>query len=226
MEQLEIFVLSHGYGALFLLGVAEFAAIPVATVPVLIGVGALAAAGTLSAPGAVLAVVAGGLVADIAWLSVARWRGDRDRQRRMRIIGNPRVCVLAVRDRVATLGAPYLLVGKFIPGTAMMLATAAGLACMSHRRFIVVDTAALFLWASTYLALGWLFAEQVEPLLRWTASHGWTVLALVVVGMLVAVLARVSKTRAHGRNHGAPSFLGGLASGPKGEAMEAPTTSL
>jgi hypothetical protein len=74
------------------------------------------------------------------------------------------------------------------------------------------------------MPLRWVFAEQVEPLVRWTASHGWTVLALVVIGMLVAVLARISKTRAHGRNHEAPSFLSGRASGPRGEAMEAPAT--
>lgn len=201
MEEVQTFLASYGYGALFLLGIAEFAALPVATIPVLLAVGALAAGGTFSVVGAVLAVAAGGLLADTAWMTVARWRGHRIVSAACGLSANPGTCVLTVCERITQFGAPYLLLGKFIPGTAPMLAAAAGLAGVRHSRFLVVDAAALLLWAATYVAVGWFFSDQLTPALRWTVSHGRGVAVLFVSGMTVALLARAAKTRIHRRHH-------------------------
>lgn len=137
--------MSITYGALFLLGIAEFGASPVATVPVLLASGALAAGGTLSVGGVVLAVADGGLVADMSWLTVAIWRGRSIVNAACRLSANPKSCVLMVCEKIAKFGAPYIIVGKFISGTAAMLAAAAGLAGVSHVRFMAIDAVALLL---------------------------------------------------------------------------------
>ena len=201
MAELQTFLSTYGYGALFLLGIAEFGALPVATVPVLLATGALAAMGTLSAGGVVLAVAGGGLVADMIWLTVARWRGRSIVKVACGLSSNPKTCVLMVCEKISKFGAPYIVLGKFIPGTAAMLAAAAGLAGVSHVRFVVIDAAALLLWASTYTALGWVFASEIETVLLWATSHARLVVGLAISGIVLAMLARRAKAKLHQRLH-------------------------
>lgn len=201
MGELQSFLANYGYGALFLLGIAEFGALPVATVPVLLASGALAAGGTLSVGGVVLAVAAGGLLADMTWFTVAIWRGRSIVNAACRLSANPKTCVLMVCEKIAKFGAPYILVGKFIPGTAAMLAAAAGLAGVSHVRFMAIDAVALLLWASTYTALGWVFESEIESVLLWATSHGRVVMVTLVSGFVLAMLARRVKAKLHRRLH-------------------------
>jgi membrane protein DedA with SNARE-associated domain len=175
---------------------------------VLLASGALAAAGTLSVGGVVLAVAAGGLVADVTWLTLARWRGRTIVNAACGLSANPATCVLMVCEKISRFGASYIVVGKFIPGTAPMLAAAAGLAGVSHVRFMAVDAVALLLWASAYTALGWVFASEIETVLVWATSHGRTVVALLASSIMLIMMARLAKARTHRRMHTADHLDG------------------
>lgn len=69
-------------------------------------------------------------------------------------------------------------------------------------RFLVVDAAALVLWASAYAGLGRVFAPQVEALIRASSTYATWIL---IVGGCALVLAggvfRVRKSRAHATGH-------------------------
>jgi len=198
MDALLSFLEAHGYLTLFLLGFAEFAGLPVAAVPIVLAAGALAGSGVIDPVLVALCVAAGGLLADTAWYSLARWRGSALVDSACGLSANPRVCVLGVGARIERMGAPYLLAGKFIPGVSGMLAAAAGFARMGRRRFLFWDLLALSLWAGTYTGLGWILADDIGPLIAWAADHGDLVLALVALLVGAAGLARLLKLRGHG----------------------------
>jgi membrane protein DedA with SNARE-associated domain len=202
MEQVQLFLETYGYGALFVLGFAEFAGVPIATVPVLLATGALASASALRIEGVIVSVALGGLLADSAWMLFARRRGRSIVNVACGLSINPGSCVLKVCEKVTRFGAPYLVLGKFIPGTSGLLATAAALSGISWRRFAAVDALALLLWASTYTAIGWLFAGEFQWMLAWAVSHRNAVLGLLASAAVLAAWARTAKSRAHRRVHG------------------------
>ncbi len=127
-------VLLEGYGYWLLLGVgfAEFAGLPIASVPVLIVAGAAAAEGAISLPAAALAAALGGLLADTAWYSLSRWRGQRLVDTVCNLSSNPKSCVLTIANRLEKVGSVYVLPSKFVPGTGN-LAAASELGRRIHR---------------------------------------------------------------------------------------------
>lgn len=74
MEQLTALLEQYGYLLLFGLGFLEFIGAPIASVPVLIVAGGLAASGGVSVPGIILSAALGGLLADSIWYGTARLR--------------------------------------------------------------------------------------------------------------------------------------------------------
>src|SRR5216684_3046436 len=75
MNEVLQFLIRHGYAILFGVVFLEQAGLPIAAVPVLLGVGALSVEGRFSlAPAWLLAVLAS-LTADFAWYELGRRRG-------------------------------------------------------------------------------------------------------------------------------------------------------
>src|SRR5215470_2488396 len=71
------FLIRHGYLILFGVVFVEQAGLPVASVPVLLGVGALSAEGRFSFATALLIALIASWPADIAWYEMGRHRGYR-----------------------------------------------------------------------------------------------------------------------------------------------------
>jgi len=174
----------------------------VASVPFLVAAGALASTGGISLGLAVVAVVAGGFLADLAWFAVGRYRGDSVLDLACGLSARPDACVLKVSDRISGMGAPYIVIGKFIPGIAALLATAAGLSEIGRVRFVVVDALALTLWALTYTVLGWFFSDALLPVIDWITTHLGIVGAVILGGIVLGALGRVMKIRKHVALHG------------------------
>ncbi len=198
-----ILALLHSYGPLLLLvlGFAEYAGVPIASVPFLVTAGALSGMGGIALPPAIAAAAGGGLLADATWYGLARWRGARLVGAACSLSSNQGACVLRVETRVNRLGPAYILVAKFLPGAGNLIAPAAGYGGLPAVKFLALDAAALALWATVYTGLGRLFAPQVESLIRIAETYTrWVItggLALVALG----ALARYVKSRrhAHGR---------------------------
>ena len=180
MEQLVALVEGSGYGYLVLagLGFAEYAGVPIVSVPVLVAAGALTTTTSL-APAAVAASAAGGgLAADLLWYGLGRWQGRRLVGVACSLSSSPGRCVVDVERRVRQLGLRVVVPSKFLPGVGNLLAPAAGFAGLDAARFVGGDALALALWAGAYTGLGVLFAGQVGAVLDWIAAYrGWAVFA-------------------------------------------------
>ncbi len=183
MEYLDAFLSSYGYWVFFVVGFAEFAGVPIVSVPVLIGGGAMVASGTLGFWPVVLSVASGGWLADLGWYSIGRRQGSWLINVACGLSSNPMACVFKVKNRLSRVGTPYILLAKILPGSGNFIAVAAGLAGFGILPFILADAAALILWAAIYTGTGWILSDQVAPAIEWALTYSWA--AMVVVILLV-----------------------------------------
>jgi membrane protein DedA with SNARE-associated domain len=203
MEQLTVLLGRYGYGLLFAVGFMEYAGAPIACIPVLLIAGALASMGGMPLAGVVLSVALGGLVADLAWYSIARWRGEGLVAGMCGLSSNPNACVIGVERRVSAVGPAFLLLAKFLPGAANLVAAASGYARVGLRSFVIFDAVGLLLWAAAYSLLGWLLAAQVEVAFEWASAFKFWVIAIAVGLIGGAAVWRVVKVRLHAPLHAA-----------------------
>ncbi|MFQ5679149.1 MAG: DedA family protein [Gemmatimonadota bacterium] len=203
MDALTAFLDQYGYPLFAAVGFAEYAGVPIASVPVLVTAGAVAAQGGLHPGLAVLATAGGGLLADTLWFLVSRWQGERMVGTACGLTSNPRACVHTVRNRVEKLGARYVLSAKFVPGAANLIAAGAGLSDMRAPRFLSLDAIALLLWAGLYLTIGRLFDTQVEAAVVVAVRYGRLTAGAILVLLLLGAAWRILRSRRHAARHGA-----------------------
>src|SRR4051812_16279406 len=110
------FIERDGYALLFFWVLAEQGALPIPSVPLLIGVGALVHAGSLNPAAAIASCVAGALVADSVWFHFGRSRGKRVLRFLSRVSLEPDSCVRKTENAFLKYGLKTLLIAKFIPG--------------------------------------------------------------------------------------------------------------
>lgn len=201
METATALLEGYGYWLLLAAGFAEFAGLPIASVPILIVAGAAAADGALSLPLAALAAATGGLAADAGWYSLCRWRGQRLVDTVCNLTSNPRACVVTVRQRIERIGPIYILPSKFLPGTGNLIAASAGLARVAPRTFALADTAALLLWGGVYASLGFLFTAEVTGIVEWISGFASIAAGVAVFLVLGAGGWRVVRARMHAGGH-------------------------
>ena len=200
MENLDAFLSSYGYWVFFAVGFAEFAGVPIVSVPVLIGGGAMVASGTLGFWGVVVSVAAGGWLADLGWYSIGRRQGAWLIDVACGLSSNPMACVLTVKNRLSRLGTPYIVLAKMLPGSGNLIAVAAGLAGFGTLTFILADAASLILWAAIYTGTGWILSDQVTPAIGWAMTYNRA--AMVVLMLIVLAAAwRLWKMRLHREAH-------------------------
>ena len=181
----------------FAVGFAEFVGVPIVSVPVLIGGGALVASGTLGFWGIVVSVAAGGWLADLGWYSIGRRQGTWLIDVACGLSSNPGACVLRVESRLSRLGTPYILLSKMLPGSGNLIAVAAGLAGFGLFRFILANAAALILWAAIYTGTGWIFSDQVTPAIEWALTYNRVVVMVVLMLVVLAAAWRLWQVRFH-----------------------------
>jgi membrane protein DedA with SNARE-associated domain len=183
MHQTLEFVLRHGYALLFLWIFAEQAALPVPSIPLLLACGALARDGRMNPAAVVLLGVAASLVADISWFQLGRHRGTAVLRFLCRIALEPDSCVRRTEGAFLRFGSRSLLVAKFVPGLNAAAAPLAGSSGMSLLRFVSFDTMGALIWISSYAAVGYLFAGQLEAAFVYVERMGsW--MGLLVAGLL------------------------------------------
>ncbi|HTR67624.1 MAG TPA: hypothetical protein VMH85_17725 [Terriglobales bacterium] len=188
----------HGYGLVFGIVLAEALGFPLPAALALVGAGAAAAAGKMSAPGlfagSLLALVAGdivlyvlggymgwGLLGALCWLSI-----------------NPETCILRSAESFYKRGKLTLLFAKFVPGVNTMAAPLAGSMKMPPLQFLRFDLVGAALYASAYLALGYVFRDFLKMIVRGitTVTHGMEIaLAVVFLGYVSYRLLLYSRQR-------------------------------
>jgi hypothetical protein len=76
-------------------------------------------------------------------------------------------------------GMNSLLVSKFIPGLNAVAAPLAGNSTSPYWRFLLYDGAGASIWSAAYLALGYVFSDQLETALAYVSRMGSSLLVLV-----------------------------------------------
>jgi membrane protein DedA with SNARE-associated domain len=190
-----------GYGLLVLVGFVEFIGLPIASVPVLIVAGAVAASGGLSLPLVALSAAAGGLAADLTWYWITRWRGPRLVDTVCNLTSNPKACVFTVTQRIERIGPIYILPSKFLPGTGNLIAASSGLAGLAPRAFVAADSVALLLWGGVYASVGYLLSAEVYGVVEQIAGFASIAIAIAVLLVLGATGWRVVRARIHAARH-------------------------
>src|SRR5438552_650616 len=177
MNEVLQFLIQHGYAILFGVVFLEQAGLPVASVPVLLGIGALSAEGRFSI---VAAWVLASLVADIVWYELGRRRGYGVLRVVCRISLEPDTCVKRTTGAFRRHGSGTLVAAKFIPGFGAVATPMAGLMRMSPARFLMLDGAGVTLWAGLYLGLGVVFRTQLEKVAAVIARTGTSLAAVAI----------------------------------------------
>lgn len=203
------FLDAHGYWLAFLVGFAEFAGLPLASGVVLVSAGAVAAGGPLDAVVMAAAAAAGGFVADSGWYFLGRWKGQAVVDSACGLTSNPGACIHDVCRDLQVMGSRLVLLAKFFPGTANLLAPAAGIAGLKPLVFLPRVAVALLAWAGLYTGLGRLFAGEVRTALGWALEYGRWAAGAVLVLVLGAALWRGYRIWRHRTLHPDPEPEGG-----------------
>jgi len=174
------FLTQHGYAVLFACVFAEQIGLPIPAIPILLAAGALAGAGEMHLGLALLLAIVTAVVTDWIWYVVGQRRGVKVLQLLCRISLEPDSCVRQTEGAFAKYGARSLLVAKFVPGFSTAAPPLAGVFRMRLSRFLVFDALGALLWAGSFLALGWMFSDELEKLAQSASRLGGWLLALIV----------------------------------------------
>lgn len=175
----------HGYLALFGVLLIDQMGIPMPSLPLLMGAGALVGLGYLHPIPALLAVVLGALLADLAWYELGRRRGAAILGTLCKISLEPDSCVQQTEGVFDRYGDRCLLFAKFIPGLSTVTPPVAGMIGLPLRRFVLLDGLGVVLWAGFFGGLGWLFAGHIEWMLMRAQQWGATLGQLLAGGFLL-----------------------------------------
>jgi membrane protein DedA with SNARE-associated domain len=150
----------------------------------LVAVGALVRTGNLHALPAMACCLASALAADIVWFCFGRARGKRVLRFISRVSLEPDSCVRQTENAFLKFGLNTLLIAKFVPGLNAVAAPLAGDSGVGVGQFLALDGLGIVMWSGAYLAVGYLFSDQIEDALRYAQRLGSGVLVLLG-GLLV-----------------------------------------
>jgi membrane protein DedA with SNARE-associated domain len=182
------FLIQHGYLLLFVWLLAEQAALPLPSIPLLLACGALARTGKLDLRLILLYALTACLIADNIWFQLGRRRGAKVLRFICRVALEPDSCVRRTENAFLKYGMRSLLVSKFVPGLNAVAAPLAGSSSASIARFIAFDVAGCLLWISAYVAVGYIFSDQLETVAAYAARMG-SGLVLLLAALLAAWIA-------------------------------------
>jgi membrane protein DedA with SNARE-associated domain len=182
------FLVQHGYLLLFIWLLAEQAALPLPSLPLLLACGALARTGKLDLYLILLYGIAACLLADNIWFQLGRHRGAKILRFICRVALEPDSCVRQTENAFLKYGMRSLLVSKFVPGLNAVAAPLAGSSGASLGRFLWFDCLGSLIWISTYVGAGYIFSDQLETVAVYATRMG-SGLGLLVVGLPAAWIA-------------------------------------
>jgi len=170
MFEAQQFLSDHGTLVLVALVFASGLGLPVPGPPVLLAAGVLAGSGKFSLG----AVFAGSLLAlvltDLVWYQLGRVYGRRILALLCRISLEPDSCVHRTESVFSKRQGVAILIAKFVPGLKTVAPPLAGMLRMRVPAFLGFDAVGAFLWVGTFMAVGFLFSDQVA---RATRLSGW-----------------------------------------------------
>ena len=172
MDEVQRFLAGHGTLVLVSLVFAGGLGLPVPGSAVLLAAGVLAGSGQFSLPAAVAGSFVALVATDLIWYELGRRYGRRILALLCRISLEPDSCVQRTEALFGRRQSATMLVSKFVPGLKIAAAPLAGMLRMRLPSFLFFDAAGSLLWAGTFIAIGYLFSDQVTQATR---LSGWLV---------------------------------------------------
>jgi membrane protein DedA with SNARE-associated domain len=176
------FVIRHGYLVIFFWLLAEQAALPIPSIPLMLVSGALARTGQLKLSSIVLYALAGCLLADNIWFEIGRRFSGKALQYICKMSLEPDSCVRRTENIFLKYGLRSLLVSKFIPGLNIIAAPLAGGSGANFSSFLLYDSLGALTWIVSYVSLGYIFSGQLELAVGYAMrmGSGFVILAMCV----------------------------------------------
>jgi membrane protein DedA with SNARE-associated domain len=184
MHTLVALLASWGYVILAAFVVAEQVPLPVPAVPVLLGIGALAADGRMSIVAALVIACAASVPMDLLW-----------RRLGTRLSLEPASRVRRIQTFFERYGSRVLLIAKFVPGLTVLAPALAGLVKVPLTQFLILDIAGVLLWAGSWMSLGYLFGRAPELIIAQTTRAGYLLAGLATAFVVYVLLKTVRRPR-------------------------------
>lgn len=182
------FMMAHGYAVVFTWVLLDLAGVPIPSVPILLGAGALTATDHMRVGLVLGTAAAAALTSDLLWYVLGRTQGVAVLHLLCRIALEPDSCVRQTQELFTRRGTSALLVAKFVPGLGTVAIPLAGIIRMPVARFVLFDGLGIFLWVSVYVTLGRLFADQLAGVAAMVATLGVWVVVVVLGGVATYLL--------------------------------------
>ena len=198
MQPLISLIGHHGYILVFVIVLAESLGMPVPAAIALVAGGAAAASGLLSLSRLLLLSVLAMLLGDSLLFVAGRHMGWGLLGFLCKLSVNPETCILRSAESFYKRGKATLLFAKFIPGINTMAPPLAGSMRMPFDSFLRLDLAGASLYATVYIAVGYLFRDFLVSLMRGFQTAGRAVEAVTVLALIGYALYRVWLYRKHG----------------------------
>lgn len=183
MNEIVHFLEKHGYWVLFGSVVARQACLPVPANLALVAGGALAGSGKLNLGAIVVLSVLAFLSADLAWFEAGRRWGNRILHFACGFSEDPSTCVGNANRSFVRHGVNSLLISKFVWGLDAVAAPLVGASGTSRPRFLAFDALGATLWSGTYVAVGYVFSEQLDVVAGYASRMGEFFVILIVAGV-------------------------------------------
>ncbi len=173
------------YPILFVAVLARQLCLPVPAILFLLSAGALAGSGKLSFAGILIAAVAGSVLADYVWFEAGRIGGKRVLRLLCTFTADPSFCIRRGQTNFQKRGVRLLVVAKFVPGLDGITPPLAGMLGTPTTTFLLYDAIGGALWAGAYIGCGFLFAEELDKVVRNISSFANAVVLILGVPLLV-----------------------------------------
>ena len=174
----------HGPALLFGFCLLEASGVPIPAALALLAGGAAAAQQVADWRVLALAGVLGLLLGDVLLYVLGRLTGWWLLGILCRVSANPESCILSSADRFYRQGRITLVLAKFVPGLSALAAPLAGSMRMPALQFLGLDAAGATLYASVYLALGYLAGDVVRAALPMVSAAGRVIEVVAGLGLL------------------------------------------
>jgi membrane protein DedA with SNARE-associated domain/rhodanese-related sulfurtransferase len=134
--------------------------------------------------------VVGGVLGDFVWFQGGRRYGDRTLKTICKLSLSRDTCVKKTERFFGRWGVRVLLVAKFIPGLSLVSVPLAGAMGVRARSFIAHDGLGVALWAAAGLAVGVVFAAELDMVFALIAQLGRQALIVVAIALALYVAYR------------------------------------
>jgi Uncharacterized membrane-associated protein len=181
----------HGYALVFGFVLAEATGFPVPAALALVAGGAAAGSRIMNLPAVFFCALVALLLGDCFLFILGRYTGWGLLGLLCRLSVNPESCILRSAESFYKRGKMTLLIAKFIPGVNTMAPPLAGSMKMPFWQFLRFDLAGATLYASAYIALGFIFREFLALITRSFIAASHLVEAVVVVTIVAYIIYRI-----------------------------------